>query len=339
MTVQRILTLCALFIIVDAKWHNIHKRETNNICELNFNTTNKIQCYCVKDAKDAIVSADCCITKEDVKYGDPSWNSFTQLKKTHRLTLTNTRGFSINYIPTNALQHTKDLLKLNINHGNIKKIEAFAFANLSYIEEIFVRDSQVKTLGVNAFSHHKDLITINLERNKIVEINRNVFKHLPALEKIFLTSNKITTIHDRAFIELVNLRELEINLNSLFSLNSETFAGLRKLQKLDLSSNSLEVIGDNTFLPLVSLRSLNLDGNKIQMLDDKAFNGLSKMQFLSLAHNKLSDLDNVRCFEGLENLNSLSLRANSLRVLKSEVMAPILNNFYSFSSSLDVEGE
>lgn len=329
------------FIYVDARRYH-QKRETkSHLCDPVFNNTNKIQCFCIRDFQEAelIKSADCYSTVDGISQDDPNWKSFDELKNVGKLTFTNSKGIAFKYIPKNALIHTKALLKLDFKYGNIDIIEPFAFANLSHVKEITLTDNQIKVLKANAFAHHADLVTIGLDTNGIVEINRDVFIDLPSLEKIYLTSNKITTIHDKAFVHLTNLKELEIDRNNLFSLNSETFSGLKKLEKLDLSGNSLEVIGDNTFVPLKNLRSLNLDGNKIQMLDEKAFKGLTMLHSLSLAHNELTDIDNVKIFDGLKSLLLLNLKGNRLRTLKPEVMAPILKNFYSNMSSLNVEGK
>ncbi|XP_050344116.1 connectin-like [Nymphalis io] len=335
-----ILTLiCVAFIFVEARRYH-QKRETkSHLCDPVFNNTNKIQCYCVKDSREneLIKSADCYSTVDGISQDDTNWKNFDELKNVAKLTFTNTRGVPIKFIPKNALKHTNALLKLEVKYGNIAIIEPFAFANLSHVKEIILTDNQITVLKTNAFAHHGDLTTIGLDTNAIVEINRDVFIDLPSLEKIYLTSNKITTIHDRAFVHLTNLRELEIDRNNLFTLNSETFSGLKKLEKLDLSGNSLEVIGDNTFVPLKNLRSLNLEGNKIQMLDEKAFKGLSKLNSLSLAHNVLTEIDNDKIFDGLKALSLMNLKGNQLRTLKPEVMAPIVKNFYSNVSSLNVE--
>nr|XP_021201477.2 connectin [Helicoverpa armigera] len=340
MALWRIMTLAfATSIFAEAKWYHHQKRETTtNICDPVYNNTNAIQCYCTPSRnKDMVQSASCHLLKKDVLRDDKTWNSFEVIKDTTKLTISNTRGIAIPYIPTYALTFLDKLMKVDIKYGNIEKIEAFAFANLSLIEEITLSDNQIKVLEKNAFAHHRDLSLIGLDSNIITEINRDVFVELPSLERLYLTNNKITTIHDRAFVHLINLSELEIDRNGLFSLNSETFSGLRNLQKLDLSSNSLEVIGDNTFLPLVKLRTLNLEENKIQMLDEKAFNGLGLLNALNLAHNKLITIENVKTFEGLDSLTSLSLKSNQLTELKPQVMSPILSNFYGNVSSLDVE--
>lgn len=336
-----VLTLiCVAFIFVEARRFHQKRDTKSHLCDPVYNNTNKIQCYCVRGAlNNEIRSADCSLAVDGVARDDPNWKVFEELKDIGKLDFTNSRGINLKYIPHHALEHTKAVLKLTIKYGNIDVIEPFAFANLSLVREITLADNQIKTLKANAFCHHRDLVTIGLDTNAIVEINRDVFIDLPSLEKIYLTNNKITTIHDRAFVHLVNLRELEIDRNNLFSLNSETFSGLKKLEKLDLSGNSLEVIGDNTFLPLQNLRILNLEGNKIQMLDEKAFKGLSKLKSLSLSHNVIKDIDNVKIFEGLKSLVILNLKGNQLKTLKPEVMNPILKNFYSNASNLDIEGE
>lgn len=343
MAILRILTvLCASWALAESKWYHHQKREIErtSICESMVNSTNKVLCYCVRNSlkPEQFRSAECYLATEGVKPDDPSWDGFEVLENATKLTLTNTRGILLKYVPTKALQHTKSLARLIIKYGNIEKIEAFAFSNLTNLEEIIVRDNNIKILEKNAFAHHKNVSIISMDINDIEEINRDVFVDLPSVQKIFLTGNKITTIHDRAFVHLTNLKELEIDKNKLFSLNSETFSGLSNLIRLDLSSNSLEVIGDNTFIHLVNLRSLNLDGNQIQMLDEKAFHGLGKLHSLSLAHNKLMNIDNVRTFEGLENLKTLSLKENLIQKIKADVMTPIINNFYSSSSFLDFDG-
>lgn len=343
MTTWKILSLlCVSFVLITAKQIHHQKRETKpNICDPAVNNTHKIQCYCIKSSNrpNHVKSADCYPTVNELEPDDEIWDSFNELKGIPKLIFMNTGGISLKYIPTNALKHTKELHKLDIKYGNIEKVEAFAFANLSNVEEIFLRDNQIRVLKPHAFSHHQSLKSINLDNNNIVEINRDVFINLPALEKLYLTKNKITTIHDKAFIHLTNLKELEINRNNIFSLNSESFSGLKNLDRLDLSNNALEVIGDNTFLPLIRLRVLNMNENKIQMIDEKGFHGLHNLQALSLGHNALKNLDNAKVFEGLTALISLNLKANQLQELKKEVISPIMNNFYGSSSSLDIEGK
>ncbi|XP_023941756.2 connectin-like [Bicyclus anynana] len=333
-----ILTLiCVAFIFVEAR--RVHqKRETKtHLCDQS--STSKVQCFCIKDSHhhDLIQSADCYLNVDGVSNDDPIWKTFKDLENATKISLSNTRGIVIKYIPKNAFQHTKALTKIEVKYGNVEVIEPYSFSNSSSVKGITLTDNQIKILKPNAFAHLRQCMTIGLDTNLIVEINRDVFKDLPSLEKLYLKSNKITTIHDKAFVHLSNLRELEIDRNNLFSLNSETFSGLEKLEKLDMSRNSLEVIGDNTFAPVKNLRILNLEGNKIQMLDEKAFNGLAKLQFLSLAHNALSDIDNVKTFEALQSLVQLNLKGNKLQVLKAEVMNPILDNFYNNISSLNVE--
>ncbi|XP_028166689.1 connectin-like [Ostrinia furnacalis] len=341
MAFWKILTvMCMAAVFVESKWHK-QKREANStICDPVSNNTNKIQCFCGRLNRQPlqIANADCYQTAKYVSRDDSSWDGFKILHNTSKLTLTNTRGVAISYIPTNALKYTKALIRLDVKYCNIDKIEAFAFANLSLVKEITLRDNQIKVVERNAFSHHPSLKSISLDQNNIAEINRDVFVDLPALEKLYLTGNKITTIHDKAFIHLENLRELELDKNSIFSLNSETFSGLKKLEKLELSSNSIEVIGDNTFLPLANLRFLNLGENKIQMLDEKAFNGLMKLQFLSLPGNKISAIENEKVFEPLISLTSMSLKDNPIRVIKPEAISGILPNFYNKGTQFILEG-
>ncbi|KAJ2951591.1 hypothetical protein O0L34_g13745 [Tuta absoluta] len=339
MSARRILALFfAAFVIVEGRWHT-QKREVASICDPITSSLLKVSCFCIKHSResDAIKSADCFTTVEGVKPNDNIWDAFEQLKNSTKITLSNSKGHSLHYIPTYALKHLAGVVHIDVTYGTIKKIHRYAFANLSSVEEIGIRDSQVEVLESHAFANHKNLTTIKLDKNSIAEVNRDVFKNLPSLERLFLTENQITTIHDHAFVHLGSLKELEINMNKLFSLNSETFSGLKKLQKLDLSSNSLEVIGDNTFYPLKNLKSLNLDGNNIQMLDDKALRGLLKMQHLSLAHNKLSNTIDDEVFEGLPELMSLSLKANEITELNTKAMTPLLNNFYGEHGHLDVE--
>ncbi|CAH0625634.1 unnamed protein product [Chrysodeixis includens] len=340
MAFWKIITVAfATSIVAEAKWYQHQKREaTSNICDPVYNNTNHVQCYCVVDhTADIVRSASCHLTKREVQPDDASWNSFETLKNINKLTIANTRGIPLTYIPTKAMKLMQQLVKVDIKYGNIEKIDTWAFANLSLLEEITLSDNQIKGLEVMAFTNHRELTSIGLDTNNIVEIYRDVFVNLPSLEKLYFTNNKITTIHDKAFIHLMNLRELEIDRNSIFSLNSDTFSGLKNLQKLDLSGNFLEVIGDNTFLPLTSLKSLNLEQNNIQMLDERAFNGLSHLNALTLAHNKLTTIENAKTFHGLDSLSMLSLKSNQLTELKPQVMEPILTNFYHNASNLDVE--
>ncbi|KAL4715797.1 hypothetical protein ACJJTC_006376 [Scirpophaga incertulas] len=334
-----LIIFCAGFVFVESKWNNRKREVSSSLCDPVQNNTNKVHCYCSPLAHhpELIGSAECYLTVKDVTTDDSSWDRFKLLQNISRLTLTNTRGIAMNYIPTNAIKHTKAISKLDVKYCNIEKIEPYAFANLSLVEELSLRDNQIKVLAMNAFTHHARMKTLSLDQNNIAEINRNVFVDLPSLEQLFLTANKITTIHDKAFVHLENLKELEIDKNSIFSLNNESFSGLWNLEKLELSGNSLQVIGDNTFAPLGNLRLLNLAENKIQMLDERAFNGLGRLQSISLNHNKLSALVNTKIFEGLASLTSLSLKDNVITVIEPEVIIPILSNFYRKTSQLNIE--
>lgn len=343
MTASRILIIFLVALSIVVVRGDLQKRNmlTHTICDPMYNNPSKVQCYCVKDVRDPITirSAECFLTVDVVKATDSSWELFETLKNALQITFTNTRGIHLTYVPTKAITRTTALLKLEIKYGNIEKIPKYVFANSSTIEELCLRDSQIKVLEPYSFSHMKELTELNLDQNNVEEINRNVFIDLPSLEKLFFTNNKLTTIHDRAFIHLAELRELELNMNKIFSLNNEAFNGLSKLLKLDLSNNKLEVIGDNTFSPLISLESLNLDSNMIQMIDDKGLNGLSKLRTLTLAHNKLTVLDNMNIFQGLHALQSLSFKSNELLELRPDVMSPVLKNFHGSDSNLDVDGE
>lgn len=340
MAVLRIIALAvAVSLFVEAQYTTYDEPVEHLMCDpANSNITN-IQCFCVndRDHREIVKSAECHLTKNNITPHDAGWNLFEELKNVTKLSLSNTRGFTLTYIPTKAIEITNKLVKLTVKYGNIETIKSFDFANLTALDEIILSDNQIKILKANSFAHHNQLTRIVLDTNNIIEINRDVFVDLPSLQKLFLTNNKITTIHDKAFVHLTNLQELEINRNSLFSLNSETFSGLINLEKLDLSSNNLEVIGDNTFMPLNNLKILNLEGNKIQMLDEKAFNGLKNLYALSLAHNELTNIENVEVFSALRSLTQLNLKANQLRQLKAEVLEPILGNFYGPSSTLDIE--
>ncbi|XP_053608907.1 connectin-like [Plodia interpunctella] len=338
----KILTIViATWALAESNLYDHNKRDiATSLCDPLSDSNNKIRCYCKKYSShsEQVKVAECSLTTKNVEMNDPSWDEFVVIENVTKLTLTNTKGISLSYIPTDAIQYTKALTKLIITYGNIEDIPPFAFANLTQLEEIIVRDSNIKTLQKYAFAHHKATHTISLDNNGIEEINRDVFVDLPSLKQLYLTSNKIAIIHDRAFTHLNNLKELEIDKNELFSLNSETFHGLRKLDRLVLSNNNLEVIGAKTFVHLVQLQSLSLDGNHIQMLDEKAFNGATQLTSLTLARNKLKDFDNAQIFEGLNNLRSLSLRDNQLVKIKAESMTPIINNLHTVGSFFDFEG-
>lgn len=121
------------------------------------------------------------------------------------------------------------------------------FQHLKHLEELIVRRSQLKQLGMHSFWG------------------------VPSIKVLDFTFNNITSVLDHNFRGLVNLVELNLDHNRISNMQSGAFKHLTELRILSLRFNLLVELVPRMFMKLGKLHVLRLSGNTFEELDPEAF--------------------------------------------------------------------
>lgn len=279
---------------------------------------------------------------EDVEIG-----SFQNLPSLNYLQITNNRISNMKNLPLCELQ---DLRGLNLSRNFIsdlrevhfycrksEKTVDFNLNNEDYILDVKRRD--YFSVSDNSFkltlldlSHNNiskiefsladltNLKVLNLEGNGLVGVKRKELNSLGNIEKIYLTNNSLSSIEDGVFSNQKYLRYLDVSNNKLnyFSLNNTPM-----LDHINLANNLLDARSLYNINNTKSLKTLILSSNKIVDVDPYTFRKFSALEALSLGDNNVTLKDHL--FEGLFNLEHLSLRNNSIERLPSLLFRNLTN--------------
>ncbi|GMT36622.1 hypothetical protein PFISCL1PPCAC_27919, partial [Pristionchus fissidentatus] len=186
--------------------------------------------------------------------------------------------------------------------------------NIIFDDETFLETLDVilapdnKKLKENKFkpivARFADNIITKLKRNRMPEGMEE------DLAELHLERNKISFIDKSAFDGFTNISKLNLARNRLRTVKSDWFLGdiEKTLHQLDLSSNGIHEMEETPFRRLTKLKKLVLDGNKLK-LTANMFEGLENLETLSLDDCDISELPEG-IFKPLKKLKALSLRGN-----------------------------
>lgn len=321
----------------EKKTHSTLEHKTmpvENICQIQNPVS--VYCYCNAMTPQEATDANCWIFN-DTRATDSVWDAFYLQRELTELRVNLRPDGSLRFVPTRALRYLHKLVLVEVQYASIPSIGAYAFANLTSLEEIVFSRNQIVQLRPHAFAAMPNLTTLTLGENRIAELHRNVFVQLPSLRKLYIDRNNLSIVHDRAFVHLHALEELELFGNQLAVITKDTFAGLHKLRRLDLRQNRLEMLGEDTFTEMKNLEELDLMENSIKYVSERALMGLPNLMLLNLNDNKLTVLGRD-VFSDLERLNYLDLRNNVLETITQPTFQPIMHNLRNISMSLYLEG-
>jgi hypothetical protein len=165
------------------------------------------------------------------------------------------------------------ITKVTIPEG-VKKIGAYAFANLTALEEI-VLPSTLEAIEYGAFVGCSSLQKITFSgENNLKIINQNAFENCDLQGTVDLSS--ICVISDYAFAGNQDLEGIKTS-DTLLSIGRYAFYGCTEVQQIMIPA-SVKTIGDYAFRGCTKVDAVILP-ETIDVIGKHAFYGLSKASF------------------------------------------------------------
>ncbi|XP_062863769.1 leucine-rich repeat transmembrane protein FLRT2 [Trichomycterus rosablanca] len=214
-------------------------------------------------------------------------------------------GNQLDEFPINLPKNTR---VLHLQENNIQTVSRAALAQLLRLEELFLDDNSISTVGVEegAFREAISLKTLFLTKNHLSSVPIGLPEELKELR---LDENRIALITDDAFENVTGLELLLLDGNLLTDegLAPGAFQSLVNLKTLSMARNSLMLPPPN--LPTQCLVKLNLQDNLMNEIPLTAFHGLHHLERLDISNNQLQSLTQG-VFDGLHSLRQLTVRNN-----------------------------
>ncbi|TRY99064.1 hypothetical protein DNTS_002221 [Danionella cerebrum] len=202
----------------------------------------------------------------------------------------------------------KNVRVLHLQENNIQTVSRAALAQLLHLEELYLDDNSISTVGVEegAFREAVSLKILFLTKNHLSSIPIGLPEELRELR---LDENRIALIAEDAFENTTGLELLLLDGNLLTDdgIAPEALQALVNLKTLSMARNSLTVPPPN--LPTEFLVKLNLQDNQMNEIPLTAFQGLHRLERLDISNNQLQALTQG-VFDSLHSLRQLTVRNN-----------------------------
>uniref|UniRef100_A0A3P9JG38 Leucine-rich repeats and transmembrane domains 2a n=1 Tax=Oryzias latipes TaxID=8090 RepID=A0A3P9JG38_ORYLA len=134
-------------------------------------------------------------------------------------------------------QRSRSLLLTN---NKLASLDAYAFANLSSLEELDLSNNYLDNLPGGLFRDMSNLTRLTLHNNSLTVMDRELFQGLGSLQSLDLSLNGLSTVPLGLLDELQKLRWLSLAGNRLHGLERAAFEPLANLQHLELGHNPWE---------------------------------------------------------------------------------------------------
>jgi Leucine-rich repeat (LRR) protein len=246
---------------------------------------------------------------------------------------------NLSHIPVTALSKLNSLLRLDLTHNNLGKLEAedalptltkLYDINLAYnkitdihknlfennknnLQTINIGHNQMREIPASALRGFRKLMALHLHNNKFAKLPKLSFMNLPVLSLLNLASNRLESIDRQALLNVPSLRYFYLTGNKLTTILPYQFNSFEELEMLDLSNNQIESLPKNAFSNLPKVRQIYLGENHISTIKDHAFANSSTV-ILILESNQIQEIT-ANMFDGMLALQQLSLKDNQIKVV------------------------
>ncbi|CAH1252027.1 SLITRK5 [Branchiostoma lanceolatum] len=198
---------------------------------------------------------DSCLTESNIRTLQQPWGQGQALRIYCRCPDENGKGSPCSWVghggtynfpvcldamPTDFHKATKSIF---IKHLRSPMITEHSFPNVSALEVLHIRTSNVSTIQPGAF------------------------QGLPLVDALYLDDNLISLLEPDTFLGLKNLRDLAINKNEISLISHHAFRGLPLLAYLSLAQNNLRSVPVDTLLQPKALGFTNLNTNQITSIN------------------------------------------------------------------------
>jgi len=163
---------------------------------------------------------------------------------------------NLTHVPTFPVGSDSVFSGVYMSNQPIRRLEAYAFANLS-----------TRRLVLN-FNDIEDRLDAAAFRGNFSEV----------IEELYLGACRLRGLPSGLLDNMHNLTVLHLWHNSIRHLPADLLADCVSLRELIASHNLIASLDANTFIGLRNLRRLDLDYNNISALSRDVFNGLTKLQ-------------------------------------------------------------
>ncbi|KAK3576621.1 hypothetical protein CHS0354_023139 [Potamilus streckersoni] len=185
------------------------------------------------------------------------------------------------------------------------------------VEEVYIRDSDIRWLNVNTNIILLSLKIINLEENYMEYLSPEIMKKAPNLREIYLAGNILSGMVDLGILFEGNseLEIVDLSHNRLRSIPSTMFATTPSLSILRLQGNALSIF-HCSMEKLQNLKLLDLRDNMIKYVSRDTISGLLHTGF---DHNRWGNtvFDKITSF--INESESLLQEKSTVLLLKSFV--------------------
>ena len=117
--------------------------------------------------------------------------------------------------PFNNYQECQKQVILDLTRNNIITIPKNYFYDLVLLQELNLKENQIREIPVELFQNNVELTILTLGNNRIKSLESNTFNGLVKLEELYLYSNQLENIPIELFQNNVELAYLELQANQL----------------------------------------------------------------------------------------------------------------------------
>ncbi|CAM5173881.1 unnamed protein product [Eretmochelys imbricata] len=276
------------------------------------------------------------LTTLDIKHSKLPPSRLGQLGACTNLTWLDLSTTPLSQLEGGVFRSFPRLETLSLDKCKVKRLKQSAWGgSLPWLRVLILRRNHLTKLEDRVFRPLGSLAHLDLSRNRLTygcqlaAVTRDTFAYTRKLETLDLSDNNLQYIKTSAFLSLHHLRTLLLSGNRILTLQKGAFKGLTSLRHLSLAQNGLYKLSQGSFLGLKALETLDLSRNRLLAYckyDSPApFAGLPALRGLDLSSQEARPPVRLpsKLFQGLGNLQELSLRDNPSGVFLNLSLAPL----------------